>query len=63
MRYAIVVEPTALGFSAYVPELPGCIATARTEKEVRRLITEGMALHLAGMREDREPIPLPLDAR
>ena len=63
MRYAIVIEPTARGFSAYVPELPGCIATARTEKVVRKLITEGMALHLAGMREDRESIPLPRNAR
>ncbi|MGH3710411.1 MAG: type II toxin-antitoxin system HicB family antitoxin [Pseudonocardiaceae bacterium] len=59
MRYAIVIEPTAHGWSAYVPDLPGCIAAARYKAKVRLLIAKGMALHLEGLREDGEPVPLP----
>lgn len=59
MRYAIVIEPTSQGCSAYVPHLPGCIATARTKTEARALIADGMALHLAGLREDGELVPAP----
>ena len=59
MRYAIVIEPTAEGCSAYVPDLPGCIATARTKAEVGVLIAKGMTLHLAGLREDGETVPAP----
>lgn len=62
MRYAIVIESTTQGCSAYVPDLPGCIATARNETDVRLLIAEAMALHLAGLCEDGEPIPVPSSA-
>ncbi len=59
MRYAIVIEPTTQGCSAYVPDLPGCIATARNRTDLRLLIGEAVALHLAGLREDGASIPVP----
>ena len=59
MRYAIIIEPGERNFSAYVPDLPGCVATGRTEDEVKRRMHEAIDLHLAGMREDGEEIPEP----
>ena len=58
-RYAIVVEKAARNFAAYVPDLPGCVATAPTRRAVERRIREAIELHLAGMREDGLPIPKP----
>ena len=57
--YAVVVEPTRTGYSAYVPDLPGCVTTGRTLAEIERHMAEAIAFHLAGMREDGEPIPGP----
>jgi len=59
MQYAIVIERSSNGFGAYVPDLPGCVAAAETEVEVRELIREAIEFHLEGMREDNEPIPEP----
>ena len=59
MRYAIVIENAGSNFSAYVPDLPGCVATGTTAKEVEREIREAIELHLEGMREDGIPIPRP----
>ncbi|HST62864.1 MAG TPA: type II toxin-antitoxin system HicB family antitoxin [Longimicrobium sp.] len=59
MEYAIVIEKGATGCSAYVPDLPGCIAAAETEDEVRTLIREAIEFHLEGLREDGDPIPQP----
>ena len=59
MRYAIVVERAANNYSAYVPDLPGCIATGVTMEETEQLIREAIELHLAGLREDGLPIPQP----
>jgi predicted RNase H-like HicB family nuclease len=59
MRYAIVIEDAGPNFSAYVPDLPGCVATGATLEEVQREIREAIALHLEGMREDGDPIPQP----
>jgi len=59
MRYAIVVEKAGKNYSAYVPDLPGCIATGRTPEETEQLIREAMELHLNGLREDGLPIPQP----
>ena len=59
MRYAIVVEPALNSFSAYVPDLPGCIAAAETREEVIQLIHEAIEFHLEGLREDGQPIPAP----
>lgn len=59
MRYAIVIEKAGENFSAYVPDLPGCVATAATSEATDALIREAIALHLEGLRADGQPIPLP----
>jgi predicted RNase H-like HicB family nuclease len=59
MRYAIVIEKAEGNYSAYVPDLPGCVAAAPTVKEVEREIREAIRLHLEGMKEDGLPIPQP----
>ena len=58
MRYAIVIEKAEGNFSAYVPDLPGCVATGVTVEEVEVQIREAVELHLEGMREDGTPIPM-----
>jgi len=57
--YAIVVEDAGTNFAAYVPDLPGCVATGDTVEEVGILIREAIAMHLEGMAEDGLPIPQP----
>lgn len=59
MRYAVVIEKAESNYSAYVPDLPGCIATGSTVAETEKLIREAIELHLSGMREDGTPIPPP----
>jgi predicted RNase H-like HicB family nuclease len=59
MKYAIVIEPTSTGFSAYVPDVPGCVAAGETEAEVKTLIREALQFHLTELRRDGEPIPEP----
>jgi predicted RNase H-like HicB family nuclease len=59
MRYAIVIEKAGDNYAAYVPDLPGCIATGSTLEETERLIREAIEFHLAGLREDGAPIPEP----
>lgn len=59
MRYAIVIENAGANYSAYVPDLPGCIATGATVEEVETSIREAIELHLEGMRQDGAPIPPP----
>jgi len=59
MRYAVIVEKTGNGYSAYVPDLPGCVAAARTRAETERLIREAIHFHLEGLRENGDPIPQP----
>ena len=59
MRYLIVVEPTNTGFSAYSPDLPGCVATGRTREEVEREMREAIEFHIEGMREDGYDVPPP----
>jgi predicted RNase H-like HicB family nuclease len=57
MRYAIVIEDAGSNYSAYVPDLPGCVATGVTLKEAEGAITEAIEFHLEGLREDGLPIP------
>ena len=57
MRYAIVIEKAESDYSAYVPDLPGCIATGASLEEVEAEIREAIQFHLEGMREDGVPIP------
>jgi predicted RNase H-like HicB family nuclease len=59
MRYAVVIERAEGNFSAYVPDLPGCVATGATVEEVEREIREAIAFHLDGLREDGLAIPEP----
>jgi predicted RNase H-like HicB family nuclease len=59
MKYVVVYEKSATGWSAYVPDLPGVIATGSTKEETQRLIREVIELHLDGLREDNIPIPEP----
>ena len=58
-RYAIVIEKAASNYAAYVPDLPGCIATGATVEETERLLREAIVLHVEGMREDGLPVPEP----
>jgi predicted RNase H-like HicB family nuclease len=58
-RYAIVIEKGASNYSAYVPDLPACVATGGTVEETESLLREAIELHLEGMREDGLPIPPP----
>ena len=59
MRYAVVIEKATNNYSAYVPDLPGCIATGKTVEEAEQLIREAIEFHLTGLREDGVPIPQP----
>lgn len=59
MRYAIVIEKAEGNYSAYVPDLPGCVATGATVAEVEDQIREAIVFHVEGMREDGLPIPAP----
>ena len=59
MRYAIVIEKAKGNFSAYVPDLPGCVATGATIEEAEAEIREAIEFHLNGLREDGLAIPQP----
>jgi predicted RNase H-like HicB family nuclease len=59
MRYAVVIEKAGANYSAYVPDLPGCVATGSTVAEIETSIREAIELHLSGMREDGTPVPPP----
>lgn len=58
----MVIENASENFSAYVPDLPGCIATGKSLDETRRMISEAIGFHLEGLRLRREPIPEPSSA-
>mgnify|MGYP001464067376 CR=1 FL=1 len=60
MKYAVVFEQAESNFAAYVPDLPGCVATGRTRPEVGRRIREAIAFHLEGMRAEGLAIPRPI---
>ena len=59
MKYAVVFERALNNYAAYVPDLPGCVATGATREDVERRIREAVAFHLDGLREENEPIPEP----
>ena len=56
-KYLVVVEKTGTGYSAYSPDLDGCVATGQTRDEVEREMQEAIEFHLEGLREDGLPIP------
>ena len=62
MKYAVVIEKAESNYSAYVPDLPGCVATGETILEVERQIREAIEVHLEGLREDGLPVPKPTSA-
>jgi predicted RNase H-like HicB family nuclease len=59
MKYAVVIEKGPSSFGAYVPDLPGCVAVAKTRAELEELIVEAIEFHIRGMREDGLAIPEP----
>jgi len=62
MRYLVVIEPTKTGFSAFSPDLPGCVSTGETREEVESNMREAIEFHLDGLREEGEPVPPPRTA-
>ena len=59
MRYAVVIERADGNWSAYVPDLPGCIATGESVAAVEHAIREAIRFHIDGMREDSQQVPKP----
>ncbi len=59
MRYAVVIEKLDHNYSAYVPDLPGCIATAETVAKVEDEIRQAIRFHIDGLKEDMLPVPSP----
>ena len=57
MKYLIIIEPTDTGFSAYSPDVPGCVATGDTENETKLNMADAIAFHFEGMTEAGEQIP------
>jgi predicted RNase H-like HicB family nuclease/predicted RNA binding protein YcfA (HicA-like mRNA interferase family) len=58
-RYPVVIEPTGTGYSAYSPDVDGCVAVGNTEEETRRNFQDALTAHFQAMREVGEPIPEP----
>ncbi len=59
MKYAVVIEKAESNFSAFVPDLPGCVATGSTIEEVEEQIREAIEFHIEDMKRDGEEIPQP----
>jgi predicted RNase H-like HicB family nuclease len=59
MRYTVVYEATERNYSAYVPDLPGCVATGRTRAEVAERIGEAVVFHVEGLRMEGHSVPAP----
>ena len=59
MKYAVIIEKAENTYSAYVPDLPGCVATGKTREETVQNMRQAIAFHLEGLREDGIPIPDP----
>ena len=57
--YLVIIEKAPRGFSAYLPDLPGCIAAASTRRAVENVIREAVELHVTGLRAEGEPVPTP----
>ena len=59
MKYLIVIEETETGFSAYSPDLPGCVSTGSTAEETEKNMREAIEFHIEGLREEGYEIPRP----
>ena len=62
MKFAVVIEQAESNYSAYVPDLPGCVATGATIKDAENEIRAAIKIHIEGMKEDGQPIPSPRSA-
>lgn len=60
MKYAIIIVPSSDGYGAYAPDLPGCVAVGDTVEETAQLMKEAVEMHLRAMKEDGDPIPVPV---
>ena len=58
-RYLVIIEESGTGYSAFLPDLPGCVATGATRDEVEKAMREGVEFHVEGLRESGEPVPRP----
>jgi predicted RNase H-like HicB family nuclease len=58
-RYLVIIEESDTGYSAFLPDLPGCIATGSTREQVESLVREGVELHIEVLRESGDPVPPP----
>ncbi|MBC7347113.1 MAG: type II toxin-antitoxin system HicB family antitoxin [Clostridia bacterium] len=59
MRYLVVIEKAEGNYSAYSPDIPGCVATGRTPEEARQRMQEAIEMHINGLLEDGLPVPEP----
>jgi predicted RNase H-like HicB family nuclease len=59
MKYLIIIEETETGYSAYSPDLPGCVSTGKTQEETEKNMKEAIDFHLEGLKLEGEPIPRP----
>ncbi len=59
MRYAVVIEKASSNYSGYVPDLPGCVASGPTVEAVEHELRDAIRFHVAGLKEDGLPVPLP----
>ena len=59
MKYAVIIEKAGEGYSAYAPDLPGCISAGETLEQVERNIREAMQYHIEGLRQDGVEVPAP----
>lgn len=59
MKYLIVIEPTDTGYSAYSPDLPGCVSTGATPEETEMSMREAIEFHIEGLRQEGEHVPIP----
>jgi predicted RNase H-like HicB family nuclease len=59
LQYPVVIQKASRNYSAYSPDLPGCVATGKTREETVRNMCKAIELHIQGLREDKLPIPKP----
>lgn len=59
MKYLVIIEKGPNNYSAYVPDLPGCVSTGKTMREIKKQIKEAIEFHIDGLKEDGLPVPEP----
>jgi predicted RNase H-like HicB family nuclease len=59
MKFLIVIEKTGTGYSAYSPDIPGCVATGTTRDEAEREMKSAVAFHIEGLKSERMALPTP----